>query len=75
MAPREHFIETLNRNLNLRRFKVIYVTGNFSGILTQLHRRFTELEIRQGFTSFQLMTILEEAYHSLIMIEHDPIRH
>ncbi|MDD1758938.1 MAG: hypothetical protein LUQ22_09440 [Methanotrichaceae archaeon] len=73
VAPREHFIEMLNRNLNLQRFKVLFVTGNFSGILSRLHRRFTELEIRRGFTTFQLMTILEEACHSLIIIEHDPI--
>ena len=73
VAPREHFIQMLNRNLNLQRYKVLYVTGNFSGILSRLHRRFTELEIRRGFTTFQLMTILEEAHHSLIIIEHDPI--
>jgi hypothetical protein len=63
----------LNRNLNLQRYKVLFVTGNYSGILSRLHRRFTELEIRRGFTTFQLMTILEEACHSLIIIEHDPI--
>src|SRR5512139_1324677 len=73
VAPREHFIAMLNRNLNLQRFKVLYVTGNFSGILSRLHRRFTELEIRRGFTAFQLMTILEEAHHSLIIVEHDPM--
>jgi len=73
VAPREHFIQMLNRNLNLQRYKVLYVTGNFSGILSRLHRRFTELEIRRGFTTFQLMTILEDAHHSLILIEHDPI--
>ena len=72
VAPREHFIAMLNRNLNLQRYKVLYVTGNFSGILSQLHRRFTELEIRRGFTTFQLVTILEEAYHSVI-VEHDPM--
>jgi hypothetical protein len=32
-----------------------------------------ELEIRRGFTTFQLMTILEEAHHSLIIVEHDPM--
>jgi len=31
------------------------------------------LEIRRGFTIFQLMTILEKANHSLIIIEHDSI--
>ena len=73
VAPRQHFIEMLNRNLNLQLFKVLFVTGNYSGILSRLHRRFTELEIRRGFTTFQLMTILEEAHHSLIIIEHDPM--
>jgi hypothetical protein len=73
VAPREHFIAMLNRNLNFQRYKVLFVTGNYSGILSKLHRRFTELEIRCGFTTFQLMTILEEAYHSLIIVEHDPL--
>jgi hypothetical protein len=73
LAPREMFIQALNRNLNLQRYKVLYVTGNYSGILTHLSRRFTELEIRRGFTVFQLMTILEQARHSLILIEHDPL--
>ena len=52
---------------------MLFVTGNYSGILSRLHRRFTELEIRRGFTTFQLMTILEEACHSLIIVEHDPV--
>jgi hypothetical protein len=56
--------------MNLQRYKVLFVTGNYSGILSRLHRRFTELEIRRGFTTFQLMTILEEACHSLIIVEH-----
>jgi len=44
VALREHFIEMLNRNLNLQRFKVLFVTGNFSDILSRLHRRFMELK-------------------------------
>jgi hypothetical protein len=31
------------------------------------------MEIRRAFTVFQLMIILEEARHSLILIEHDPL--
>ncbi len=73
IAPREMFIQALNRNLNLQRFKVLYVTGNYSAILSSLDRRFEALEIRRGFTVFQLMTILEEAHHSLILVEHDPL--
>jgi len=73
VAPRQTFIEMLNRNPNLQRYKILYVSGNFSGILSRLHRTFTELEVRRGFTTFQIMTILEESHHSLIIIEHDPI--
>jgi hypothetical protein len=38
-----------------------------------LDRRFQATEIRRAFTVFQLMTILEEARNSLIVIEHDPL--
>ena len=73
LAPKEMFVQALNRNLNLQRFKVLYVAGNYSAILSKLDRRFVDLEIRRGFTVFQLMTILEEAHHSLILVEHDPM--
>jgi len=73
VAPQQTFIEMLNRNPNLQRYKILYISGNFSGILSRLHRAITELEVRRGFTTFQIMTILEEARHSLIIIEHDPI--
>jgi hypothetical protein len=67
------FIQALNRNLNLQRYKVLYICGNYSSILSKLDRKFTDLEIRRAFTVFQLMTILEEARHSIIFIEHDPL--
>jgi DNA polymerase I len=72
-APREMFIQALNNHLDLQRFKVLYVCGNYSAILSSLDRRFQDLEIRRAFTTFQLMTILEETHHSLILIEHDPL--
>lgn len=73
VAPNEMFAKALNRNLNLQRFKVLYVCGNYSSVLSRLDRKFQELDIRRAFTVFQLMTILEEARHSLIVIEHDPL--
>ncbi len=66
------FIQALNRNLDLQPFEVLYISGNYSGILSKLDRRFEALEIRRAFTCFQLMTILEEAHHSIIIVEHDP---
>jgi len=67
------FASALNRNLNLQRFQVLYICGNYSSVLSRLDRKFVDLEIRRAFTVFQLMTILEEASHSLIIIEHDPL--
>jgi hypothetical protein len=57
----------------LQRYKEIYICGNYSGILSKLDRRFKALEIRRAFTVFQLMTVLEEAGHSIILVGHDPI--
>ena len=72
VAPRQTFIEMLNRNPNMQRYKVLYVSGNFSGILSRLHRMITELEVRRGFTTPQIRITLED-HISLIIIEHDPI--
>jgi DNA polymerase I len=73
IAPVEMLIESLNSHLKLQRYKVLYISGNYSRILSRLDRNFTELEIRRAFTSFQLMTILEENHHSFLIVEHDPL--
>ncbi len=49
IAPREMFIQALNNHLNLQRFKVLYVCGNYSGVLSSLDRRFEALEVRRAF--------------------------
>jgi hypothetical protein len=51
---------------------VLYICGNYSGILSSLDRKFEALEIRRAFTVFQLMTILEQNSHTILFIEHDP---
>ena len=73
VAPVEMLVEALNSHLNLQRYKVLYIPGNYSRILSRLDRKITELEIRRAFTVFQLMTILEENHHSFLIIEHDPM--
>ena len=73
VAPNDMFAKALNCNLNLQRFKLLYICGNYSSVLSRLDRKFQDLEIRRAFTVFQLITILEEARHSLIIIEHDPL--
>ncbi len=73
IAPVETLVEALNDHLELQRFRVIYVCGNYSRILSGLHRDFTEIDVRRAFTAFQLMTILRENHHSFLIVEHDPM--
>jgi DNA polymerase I len=58
IAPAEMLANALNSNLNLQRYKILYIYGNYSRILSRLDRKFTDLDTRQAFTSLQLMTIL-----------------
>jgi hypothetical protein len=63
----------LNSHLELQRYKILFISGNYSHILSRLDRNFTELDVRRAFTSFQLMTIQEENHHSFLIVEHDPM--
>ncbi len=73
VAPVDLLVEALNNQLTLQRYKILYICGNYSRILSRLDRNFTELDVRRSFTSFQLMTILEENHHSFLIVEHDPM--
>jgi hypothetical protein len=73
IAPVELLAGALNSHLELQRYKILFISGNYSRILNRLNRNFTELEVRRAFTVFQLMTILEENHHSFLIVEHDPL--
>jgi DNA polymerase I len=70
IAPPEMLIDAIN-NLNLH--KVLFVSGNYSRILSRLNRDITDMDVRRAFTCFQLITILEENHHSFLIVEHDPM--
>ncbi|MDF0590431.1 hypothetical protein [Candidatus Methanocrinis natronophilus] len=73
IGPDKMLVDSLNYNLKeIERLQVLYVSGNYSRILDKLDRRFAELDVRRAFTAYQLMTILKEAYQTLIILEHDP---
>jgi hypothetical protein len=72
VAPVEMLVDALNSHLELQRYKILFICGNYSRILSRLDRNFTEMEVRRAFTCFQLMTVLEENHHSFLIIEHDP---
>lgn len=73
VSPVQMLIGALNGNPDLQNYEVLYVCGNTSRVLSGLDRRFTTLQVRRAFTAFQLMTVLEESSHSLLVIEHDPL--
>ena len=73
VAPVELMAGAINSHPELQRYKILFISGNYSRILSRLDRKITELEIRRAFTVFQLMAILEENHHSFLIIEHDPM--
>jgi DNA polymerase I len=58
IASVEMLTGALSSQLDLQRYKIPFICGNYSRILNRLNRNFTDLEMRRAFTSFQLMTIL-----------------
>ena len=50
-------------------FSCLFVAGNGVSILTRIKRGY---EVARAFTTHQLLTILENAYHQAVFVEHDP---
>ena len=55
--PLELLAKARCSHLELQHYKILFICGNYSCILSQLNRNFTELEVRRANTLFQLMTI------------------
>lgn len=72
VAPEDLVLAGLNDNPVLRRFLFLFVSGNYSRLLSGINRRSVTIEIRRAFTAFQLLKILRESYHTIIFVEHDP---
>ena len=73
IAPVELLAGALNSHPELQRYKILFISGNYSRILSRLNCNITELDVRRAFKVFQLMTILEENHHSFLIVEHDPL--
>jgi len=71
-APAETIVTTLNLNKDLQRFMFLFVSGNYSRLMSDISRASANFEVRRAFTVFQLLTILNESYHTIILVEHDP---
>ncbi|MDI9632737.1 MAG: hypothetical protein QXL43_00760 [Methanolinea sp.] len=72
VAPEEVILAGLNGNPVLSRFLFLFVSGNYSRLLSGMDRRAVSIEVRRAFTAFQLLQILRESYHTVVFVEHDP---
>lgn len=72
IAPDEVVVPALDRCFaSLQHFLILYICGNYSRVLSRIHRQHTHMDIQRSFTAFQLLRILEEAHHSFLFLEYD----
>lgn len=72
IAPEKKILAALNSNTDLQRFLFLYVSGNYSRILSGISRTSGNFEVRRPFTADQLLTVIHEAGHTIVFVEHDP---
>ncbi|HUU76661.1 MAG TPA: hypothetical protein VMW63_11335 [Methanoregulaceae archaeon] len=72
IAPGDVVLAGLNDNPVLQKFLFLFISGNFSRLLSGINRRSVNIEVRRAFTAFQLLHILKESYHTVVFVEHDP---
>jgi hypothetical protein len=72
IAPEQVILRALNGNPELGRFLFLFVCGNYSRLISHIGRTSSNFEVRRPFTADQLLTVIKEAGHTVIFIEHDP---
>jgi hypothetical protein len=73
IAPEDMLAQGLNGNPHLQRFRIVFITGIRSALLSRPDRSSMELVVRRAFTSVQLRTIMEENHHPFHVVEHNPL--
>jgi DNA polymerase I len=72
VAPEREIVSAINNNTDLQRFLFLYISGNYSRILSGINRQSKNFDVRRGFTAHQIFTTLREAGHTVVFVEHDP---
>ena len=72
IAPEKKILSALNSNRDLQRYLFLYVSGNYSRILSGISRTSANFEVRRPFTADQLLTVVHESGHTIVFVEHDP---
>lgn len=73
VAPENVMVRAINSNAELQRFLFLYISGNYSRILQGINRGSKNFEIRRAFTAHQFLSVIKEAAHTIILVEHDPM--
>jgi hypothetical protein len=71
IAPERFIIPALKGNPEQGRFLFLFVCGNYSRLISHISRSSANFEVRRPFTADQLLTVVKEASHTVIFIEHD----
>ena len=71
VTPEAVVISMINSNADLQRYLFLFVGGNYSRILSGVHRTATNFDVQRAFTAHQLFIILSTASHTFIFVEHD----
>ena len=72
IAPEEVVLKAIHNNPDLQRFLFLYISGNYSRLLSSIGRTSNNFEVCRAFTAHQLFTILQNVSHSVVFLEHDP---
>ncbi|MBN1168044.1 MAG: hypothetical protein JXA44_13085 [Methanospirillaceae archaeon] len=72
IASGDHLHRALSGILRRQRGRTLYVCGNYPVLLTRFQEYAASFEVRRALTAYQVLTILDEAHHSLLLFEHDP---
>jgi hypothetical protein len=72
IAPPDLVLKGINSNPVIGRYTTLLVSGNFSRLLDGISRTSGNFEVRRSFTVHQLLAVLREDGHSIVIVEHDP---
>src|SRR5208337_1948575 len=72
LASEKIMVDAINGNADLQRFLFLYISGNYSRILQGINRTSKNFDVQRAFTANQLLTVLREVGHTIVLVEHDP---
>lgn len=72
ISPGEIIIDGINNSAEIQRFMFLYISGNYSGLLTGIKKDSGNFHVQRAFTAFQLLSILKDSHHTILFLEHDP---